>query len=128
VVCSQSYRILAVDDVDDNLLLLQTLLESEGYTVDVANSGRMALEKIQTTPPDLVLLDVMMPDMNGYEVTQHIRENQRCGDLPILLISAHDEVRLEQGVAAGANDFIRKPLDFNRLLSRIGELTARSNE
>ena len=66
---SQIYRILVVDDVADNLFLLQTLLEVEGYKVDTANNGTQALAQIAAAPPDLVRLDVMMPDINGYVVT-----------------------------------------------------------
>ncbi|QYO68712.1 response regulator [Leptolyngbya sp. 7M] len=67
-------RILVVDDIADNLLLLQAILESEGYQVELADSGPAALDRIKTAPPDLVLLDVMMPDMNGFEVTQRVRQ------------------------------------------------------
>ena len=77
-------RILVVDDITDNYLLLQTLLETEGYQVEVADSGQAALAKVESNPPDLMLLDVMMADMNGYEVTQHIRQNPRLPFIPIL--------------------------------------------
>ena len=83
-------RILVVDDVADNSFLLQTFLELEGYQVEVADSGYLALEKIETAPPDLVLLDVMMPGMNGYEVVKHIRENQQLPFIPILLVTGYD--------------------------------------
>lgn len=116
---NQTYRILAVDDVVDNLFLLQTILEAEGYAVDVAMSGQLALSKIQTSPPDLILLDVMMPEMNGYEVARRIREQDKLPAIPILLISAHDKPSAVQLVEIGANDFIPKPLDFEALLSRI---------
>ncbi len=68
-------RILVVDDLPDNYFLLQTVLESEGYEVEVADNGRVALESIASHPPDLVLLDVMMPEMNGFEVTRRLRQN-----------------------------------------------------
>jgi len=118
-MADQTYRILAVDDVVDNLFLLQTILEAEGYAVDVATSGQLALSKVQTSPPDLILLDVMMPEMNGYEVTRQIRQQDKLPAIPILLISAHDEPSAVQLVEIGANDFIAKPLDFEELLSRI---------
>ncbi len=73
---NQVYRLLAVDGIPDNLFLLQAILEAEGFTVDVATSGRTALNKIKASPPDLILLDVMMPDMTGYEVTQRIRADE----------------------------------------------------
>ncbi|MBD2038526.1 response regulator [Leptolyngbya sp. FACHB-321] len=116
---SQVYRLLAVDDVPDNLFLLQTILEMEGFVVDVATSGSIALRKIKAAPPDLILLDVMMPGMNGYEVTQQIRQDDTLPSIPILLISAHDEASAIRGIELGANDFICKPIDFNELLTRV---------
>ena len=115
-------RILAVDDMADNLLLLQIFLESEGFEVEVASSGSLALDRLQQCEPDLILLDVMMPEMNGLEVTQEIRSSNHT--LPILLISAHDKVQVQPGLDAGANGYIQKPIDFSQLLSRIDALTA----
>lgn len=119
---SDSCRILVVDDLPDNLFLLQTLLEGEGYEVETADSGSAALTALQNCPANLVLLDVMMPDMTGCEVTKRIRQNQRLSHIPIVLITAFDEVDLKEGLSFGANDFIRKPVDFNELLSRIKTL------
>ena len=116
---TQVYRVLAVDDVPDNLFLLQTILEMEWFVVDVATNGSTALRKIKATPPDLILLDVMMPGMNGYEVTQQIRQDDSLPSIPILLISAHDEASALRGIELGANDFICKPIDFNELLTRV---------
>ncbi|MBD1842036.1 response regulator [Cyanobacteria bacterium FACHB-63] len=115
-------RILAVDDTADNLLLLQVFLEAEGFEVEVADCGSAALNRFQLCNPDLVLLDVMMPGMNGLEVTQEIRSNDHT--TPILLISAHDKVQVQPGLDAGANGYIQKPIDLSQLLSRIEALTA----
>jgi two-component system OmpR family response regulator len=115
-------RILAVDDAADNLLLLQVFLEAEGFEVEVADSGISALQQLQQTCPDLVLLDVMMPDMNGLEVTEKIR-SRNC-TLPILLVSAHDKTQVQPGLDAGANGYVQKPIDFSMLLERIDALTA----
>lgn len=119
VCASSAFRILVVDDLSDNLFLLQTVLEAEGYQVDTADSGAAALAKVKASPPDLILLDVMMPDMNGYEVTQQIRQNSSIPFIPILLVTAHEDADDIQGLALGANDFIRKPIEFDRLLARI---------
>ena len=81
-------HILAVDDTRDNLILVQTLLESEGYEIDLVSDGASALQKVAQSPPDLILLDVMMPGMNGYEVTRRIRRNPDLSYIPILLITA----------------------------------------
>jgi CheY-like chemotaxis protein len=119
VVDSSPSRILVVDDLIDNLFLLQAILEAEGYVVDTADNGKLALNKVETSPPDLILMDVMMPGMNGYEVTQYIRQNQKLPFIPILLVTAYEDVDAIQGLALGANDFIRKPIEFDRLLARI---------
>jgi len=119
VCTSPAFRILVVDDLSDNLFLLQTVLEAEGYDVDTADNGSLALAKVANSPPDLILMDVMMPGMNGYEVTQQIRENQSLPYIPILLVTAHESANAIQGLALGANDFIRKPIQFDDLLAKI---------
>ena len=116
---SPTFRILVVDDIIDNLFLLQTLLEAEGYKVDTADNGSSALAKVENSPPDLILMDVMMPGINGYEVTRQIRQNQSLPFVPILLVTAHEDTHAIQGLALGANDFIRKPIEFDKLLARI---------
>ncbi|MDF0556768.1 hybrid sensor histidine kinase/response regulator [Kamptonema sp. UHCC 0994] len=118
-------RILVVDDAPDNVLLVQTILEDEGYEISSAENGFSALAQIEQSPPDLVLLDVMMPGMDGYEVTQRIRENAEKGKLPfipILLITAHDQPSVVQGLDMGADDFIRKPVEMDELLARVRSL------
>lgn len=111
--------ILVVDDMADNCFLLKAILEAEGYTVEIANNGSAALAKAEALPPKLMLLDVMMPDMNGYEVTQRIRQSTKLANLPVVLITAHDKESATRGKAAGANDFICKPFDFDELIRRV---------
>ncbi|MBD2677770.1 MULTISPECIES: hybrid sensor histidine kinase/response regulator [Nostoc] len=116
-------RILAVDDTRDNLILVQTILESEGYEVDLASDGITALRKIEQSAPDLILLDVMMPGIDGYEVTRRIRNNREITSyIPILLITAFHESSVVEGLDAGADDFIRKPFDTDELLARVRSL------
>jgi two-component system, sensor histidine kinase and response regulator len=115
-------RILAVDDTRDNLILVQTLLESEGYEIDLVSDGATALQKVAQSPPDLILLDVMMPGMDGYEVTRKIRGNPELGYIPILLITAFHESSVVEGLDAGADDFIRKPFNTDELLARVRSL------
>lgn len=122
VKSDQVDRILAVDDVKDNLILVKTLLESEGYEIDLVSDGKTALEKVIHFPPDLILLDVMMPGMDGYEVTQKIRNNPDIKYIPILLITAFNESSVVQGLDAGADDFICKPFDTDELLARVRSL------
>ncbi len=112
-------RILVIDDIPDNTFLLQTLLEQEGYQVDVADSGIAGLAKIEAEPPDLVLLDVMMPDMNGFEVTQRIRHNPNLPFIPVVLVTGHDQPTAADGFDVGADGFIRKPVDFDQLLTQV---------
>jgi len=119
---SHNAQILIVDDVIDNLFILQSFLESEGFAVEVADSGSAALEKLQTSLPDLVLLDVMMPEVNGYELTRTIRRDLQLSSIPIILISAHIEACRIKGLAVGATDFVRKPIDFEALLAKIQSL------
>jgi two-component system, sensor histidine kinase and response regulator len=116
-------RILAVDDTKDNLILVQTILESEGYEIDLVDNGISALEHVAQSPPDLILLDVMMPGMDGYEVTRRIRKNPAIKSyIPILLITAFHESSVVEGLDAGADDFIRKPFDTDELLARVRSL------
>ncbi|MGL5063005.1 MAG: sensor histidine kinase [Microcoleus sp.] len=115
-------RILVVDDAPDNVLLVQTILEDEGYEISSADNGFSALSLIDKSPPDLLLLDVMMPGMDGYEVTQRIRQNKELPFIPILLITAHDSASVVQGLDMGADDFIRKPVEMDELLARVRSL------
>ncbi|NEO97312.1 MAG: hybrid sensor histidine kinase/response regulator [Symploca sp. SIO2E9] len=119
---SKTDRILIVDDSTDNLFLVQTILEEEGYKCILAEDGWAALEQIQKFLPDLVLLDVMMPGMDGFEVTKRIRENPQLPFIPILLITAHGQTSVAQGLDTGADDFLRKPLDVDELLARVRSL------
>ncbi|MGB3310029.1 MAG: response regulator [Nodosilinea sp.] len=122
-MCTPSdFRILVVDDIDDNLFLLQTVLETEGYAVDTAGNGGTALAKVENSPPDLILMDVMMPDMNGYEVTRQIRQNPKLPVMPILMVTAYDMINAGQGLALGAHSFIRKPIEFDQLLTKVATL------
>lgn len=115
-------RILAVDDMPDNLFLVQALLESEGYEIKLVTDGETALAEVEQLPPSLILLDVMMPEMDGFEVTRRIRSNPNYDYIPILLVTAFDDASVVEGLDAGANDFIRKPFDTDELLARVRSL------
>lgn len=121
---SQTDHILVVDDSPDNLFLVQTILEEEGYKITLAEDGHVALEQIDLSPPDLVLLDVMMPGIDGFEVTKRIRENTKLPFMPILLITAFDpaQASVVKGLDSGADDFIRKPVEVDELLARVRSL------
>ncbi|NJR51629.1 MAG: response regulator [Leptolyngbyaceae cyanobacterium CSU_1_3] len=115
-------RILVVDDVADNSFLLQAFLELEGYQVEVADNGYTALEKIASEPPDLVLLDVMMPGLNGYQVVQQIRQNRQLPFIPILLVTGHDLSALPPVDGVKVNGLIHKPVVFDELLAQVQAL------
>ena len=119
---SFSDHILVVDDSPDNVFLIQTILEEEGYTISTAEDGPSALAQIEQSPPKLVLLDVMMPGMDGFEVTRRIRQNTTLPFIPILLITAYDQPSVAQGLDIGADDFIRKPVEVDELLARVRSL------
>lgn len=115
-------RLLVVDDLPDNSFLIQAILEEEGYQIEVEDNGPAALARIEASPPDLVLLDVMMPGMDGYEVTRRVRRNQNLPFIPILLITAYDQPSVVKGLDVGADDFIRKPVEVEELLARVRSL------
>ncbi len=115
-------RLLVVDDVPDNLFLIRTILEEERYEIITSSNGHGALKIIESEPIDLVLLDVMMPVMDGYEVTRRIRAMQDLPFIPILLITAYDRANAVKGLDLGADEFIRKPIEADELLARVRSL------
>ena len=115
-------RLLVVDDLPDNSFLIQAILEEEGYQIEIEDNGKSALAHIEQAPPDLILLDVMMPQMDGYEVTRRLRENPNLPFIPILLITAYDHPSVVTGLDVGADDFIRKPVEVDELLARVRSL------
>lgn len=118
-----SNAILVVEDNDDILLLLKMVLESEGYQVETVDNGKDALRSIENNQPRLVLMDIMMPETNGLQVSRLIREELNCGTLPILLVSAIDSLKDEQLSQSKADGIIYKPFDLDDLVYRVDSLT-----
>ncbi len=116
-------RILVVDDVPVNVKLLADLLTIKGYAVVTAANGAEALVKVEKDRPGLVLLDVMMPGMSGYDVCRKIRENPATAMLPIIMVTALDPTQERvKGIEAGADDFLSKPINQPELLARVKSL------
>ncbi len=118
-----SAKILVVDDTPHNVKLLADLLTVKGYVVVTASSGAQALEKVETEQPDLVLLDVVMPEMSGYEVCRKIRGSRATATLPVVMVTALDPAQERvKGIEAGADDFLSKPISQQELLARVKSL------
>ena len=120
---SDGARILVVDDTPLNVKLLADLLRVKGFTVTTAASGPEALDRIATERPDLVLLDVMMPEMSGYEVCTRLRANPETARLPVVMVTSLDAVHERvKGIEVGADDFLSKPVNQPELLARVRSL------
>ncbi len=113
-------RILVIDDLPENVFMLKDRLEHEGYEVLTAYNGKSGIEKAQNEVPDLILLDVMMPDINGFEVCKILVGDSRTSDIPIILVTAKTDAEdIKEGLDAGANDYIKKPINKIELLARV---------
>ena len=122
-------KILLVDDEIDILEFLSYNLKKEGFIVDTCNNGKSALKKVSSFNPDLVILDVMMPEMDGIEVCEKIREKQRYDDILILFLTARSEDYSElAGFSAGADDYITKPIKPKLLVSRVNAILKRKRK
>lgn len=114
------YTILVADDEPVNRALIQRRLEREGYRVLTVPNGSQAVEKAKEFLPDLVLLDVMMPEMDGMDACRLIKEDETTRDIPIIFLSARDETEMKvSGLSLGANDYISKPFKAEELLARV---------
>ena len=121
-------RVLVVDDMVYNVKLLEARLQARSYSVVPAFSGAEALARIGECAPDLVLLDVMMPQMDGYEVCRRIRSNPATARLPVILVTALDkESDRAEGLEAGADDFLTKPVEDDVLFARMDALLRGTN-
>lgn len=113
-------RILVIDDFPDNVFLLQDRLEREGYEVIKAYNGEMGIQKAIDEKPDLILLDVMMPDISGFDVCKKLSTTEETNLIPIILLTALTEVEdIKTGLQAGAFDYIKKPFNKTELIARI---------
>lgn len=114
------HKILIIDDDPSILLAIRTLMELEGFKVGTASDGRAGLEKFHHFRPDLVLVDVMMPEINGYELVKLIREDEASLNTRIIFLTAKGmEINRREGYATGADDYIVKPYAMNELLETV---------
>jgi DNA-binding response OmpR family regulator len=118
----QKAKVLVVEDDVRIQRMLRTILQSEQYDVATAGDGRAALDAIRSSPPDLVILDLMLPDIDGWEVMAKVRADSAVAKVPVLVLSAvHDLAR--ESLRIGANDFLRKPFGIDALLDKVARLT-----
>ena len=117
-------RVLVVDDDEDIRILVRELLERAGYTVEEAENGRAALRNLFSTAPALVILDVTMPDLDGYQTLERIRD---LSDVPVIMLTARtQELEKVRGLSAGADDYVAKPFGRQELLARVQALLRRT--
>jgi len=122
-------KILVVDDEKDIVELLQYNLENENYKVDFAYSGEKCLEKVKVNPPDLILLDLMLPEIDGLDVCKILKNAPETSSIPIIMLTAKgDETDIVLGLELGADDYIPKPFRLRELLARIKAVLRRSME
>ena len=113
--------VLVVDDEEQNRMLLRDPLEARGYEVAEAENGSQALEQVSRRAPDVILLDVMMPKMDGFEVCRRVKTDPKTAHIPILIVTAlSDRKERLAGIGAGASDFLNKPIDYHDVILRVG--------
>jgi len=122
VTVSETARILVVDDIPANVRLLEAVLIGHGYDVVTANDGVAALAAVDSARPDLILLDVMMPGLDGYSVCRTLRERDETAVLPVVMVTSSSGEEKTRAIAAGADDFIPKPFDHEELITRVRSL------
>ncbi|MCB0022719.1 MAG: response regulator [Caldilinea sp.] len=113
-------KVLIVDDEANIVISLEFLMEQAGYEVAVARTGEEALEQVESFNPDVVLLDVMLPGINGFDILQHIRQRPRSQSTAVIMLTAKGrEVEVTKGLALGANAYITKPFSTRELLAEV---------
>ena len=118
--------VLVVEDFEDNRFMMRRLLEMSGYRVVEAVNGNQAVEAAASEQPDIILMDLSLPQLDGLAATRRIREQQGSRRVPIVAVSAHDSADFHaEALAAGCNEYVTKPIDFDQLVELLNRLTAR---
>lgn len=117
---SKDYKILVVDDSTTNVVLLEAILDEKGYTIETALNAKEAYSIIDKETPDLILLDLLMPKISGFDFLEEIRKNEKTKNTPVIVVSAlTDEDNIEKILKMGAIDFVKKPIDLQYLVERV---------
>jgi two-component system, cell cycle response regulator DivK len=117
---NKDYTILVVDDSTTNVVLLEAILDEKGYKIETALNAKEAYTLIEKHTPDLILLDLLMPKISGFDFLQEIRKNETTRTTPVIVISAlTDEDNIEKIMSMGAIDFVKKPIDLQYLVDKV---------
>ncbi|MCE8034467.1 MAG: response regulator [Halomonas sp.] len=118
-------KVLVVDDEPNIVLSLEFLMQQAGFEVTTAEDGEGALAEVEQSPPDLILLDISLPGLSGFDVLEQLRHDPRHARLPIIMLTAHGrEVEREKGLALGADDYVTKPFSTQALVEKVKALLA----
>lgn len=118
--------VLVVEDFEDNRFMMRRLLEMSGYLVVEAVNGKQAVEYAKIELPDIILMDLSLPQLDGLSATRQIRQQDGLGKVPIIAVSAHDSADFHaEALAAGCNEYVTKPIDFDQLLKLLNLLTGK---
>ena len=122
-------KILYVEDNEDNVYMLSRRLKRKGFEIVIAVDGEQGVEMASSEKPDLILMDLSLPKMDGWTATKHIKNNDELKSIPIIALSAHAmEEHKQRALDSGCNDYDTKPVDINRLLSKISEQLGIKND
>ncbi len=117
---NKDYTILVVDDSTTNVVLLEAILDEKGYKIETALNAKEAYGIIERNTPDLILLDLLMPKISGFDFLEEIRKNEKTQNTPVIVISAlTDEENIEKIMNMGAIDFVKKPIDLQYLVDKV---------
>lgn len=120
---SPSNLILLVDDSAVSNLLMQSILEERGYSILAVSNGMDALDLLKQTLPDLIILDIMMPEMNGFGVLESLKKYESTSAIPVIILTARNNLKdQEKAISMGASDYLVKPIDIEDVVNRVGRL------